>query len=211
MMLVIAIIAAVVTGAAIGIGAVTRSHLRSGAMKVASAASFAYSRSLTHGVTTRIRFDFEKNTMTVEESETPVALAAEDEFETEADAVDPWELARQRVEKPLEPATPTSGFFPITNDQGTVLKKYQPQPLGDGVIVHQLITPHEESGRTTGQGSIYFFPGGVTEHAVVQLSDKNDTVYSVELHALTGKAKIHSFAYEPVSLREEESEVRDPS
>jgi len=88
--LVVAIIAVVVTGATFGLGAVTRTRLRSSAFKVTSAARFAYSRSLTQGTTTRLRFDFEKNTMAVEETDTPVTLATEAQLEAdEGQAVDP--------------------------------------------------------------------------------------------------------------------------
>ena len=209
-MLVVAIIAAVVTGATFGIGAITRTRLRSSAFKVTSAARFAYSRSLTQGTTTRLHFDLEKNTMAVEETDTPVTLATDEQLESDAgQAVDPWDLARARLEKPLSPIEPSSPFHPIRNQSGKALKRYTAQPVGDGISIHALITPHETDGRTDGEGSIYFFPGGLTEHAVIQLSDSSDTVYSVEIHPLTGDARIHNFAYEPLDDLDDEGEVRD--
>jgi len=209
-MLVVAIIAAVVTGATFGIGAITRTRLRSSAFKVTSAARFAYSRSLTQGTTTRLHFDLEKNTMAVEETDTPVTLATDEQLESDAgQAVDPWDLARARLEKPLSPIEPSSPFHPIRNQSGKALKRYTAQPVGDGISIHALITPHETDGRTDGEGSVYFFPGGLTEHAVIQLSDSSDTVYSVEIHPLTGDARIHNFAYEPLDDLDDEGEVRD--
>ena len=62
--------------------------------------------------------------------------------------------------------------------------------------------------RERGKGYIYFWPGGQSEHAVVQLVDNADHVYSVEVHPLTGRARIYPYAYEPEELNEEE--VRDP-
>ena len=73
-----------------------------------------------------------------------------------------------------------------------------------------MITPHEIDKRTEGEGSVYFFPGGVAEHAVIQLRDSSDTVYSIEIHPLTGDARIHNFAFEPVDEIDDEGEVRDP-
>jgi prepilin-type N-terminal cleavage/methylation domain-containing protein len=208
--LVIAIIAVVITGATFGLGAITRTRLRSSAFKVASAAKFAYNRSLTHGTTTRLQFDFEKNTMAVEETETPVTLATEEQLEDEpGEAVDPWDLARSRLETPLDKVKPRSPFQPIANASGQPLKQYAAQPLGDGILIHGLITPHETETRTDGEGAVYFFPGGVTEHAVIQLSDSSETVYSVEIHPLTGDARIHNFAYEPVDELDDEGEVED--
>jgi hypothetical protein len=208
--LVIAIIAVVVTGATFGLGAITRTRLRSSAFKVTSAAQFAYNRSLTQGTTTRLHFDFEKNTMAVEETDTPVTLATEEQIESNAgEAVDPWDLARSQLEKPLTPVRPSSPFQPITNPSGKVLERYTAQPVGDDISIHALITPHETDRRTDGEGSVYFFPGGLTEHAVIQLSDSSDSVYSVEIHPLTGNARIHNFAYEPLEDLDDEGEVRD--
>jgi hypothetical protein len=209
-LLVIAIIAVVVTGATFGLGAVTRTRLRSSAFRVASAARFAYNRSLTHGTTTRLRFDLDANTMAVEETETPVTLATEAQLDGDAgDAVDPWDLARSRLETPLNRVEPVSPFQPITNESGKVLERTAAQPIGDAISILALITPHETDKRTDGEGSIYFFPGGLTEHAVVQLTDSSETVYSVEIHALTGDAQIHNFAYEPLDELEDEGEVED--
>ena len=208
--LVVAIIAVVVTGATFGLGAISRTRLRSSAFRVMSAARFAYSRSLTQGTTTRLRFDLEKNTMAIEETYTPVTLATNEQLESdEGQAVDPWDLARTRLQEPLNPVTPTSPFQPISNKSGKVLDRYSAKPVGDGISVHALITPHESDTRTDGEGSVYFFPGGVTEHAVIQLSDSSVTVYSIEIHPLTGNARIHNFAYEPLSELDDDGEVED--
>ncbi len=208
--LVVAIIAVVITGATFGLGAISRSRLRSSAFRVMSAARFAYNRSLTQGTTTRLRFDLDKNTMAIEETYTPVTLATNEQLESDqGEAVDPWDLAKTRLQEPLSPVTPTSPFQPISNQSGKVLERYSTKPVGDGVSVHALITPHESDTRIDGEGSVYFFPGGVTEHAVIQLSDSSDTVYSVEIHPLTGNARIHNFAYEPLNELDDGGEVED--
>lgn len=209
--LVVAIIAVVVTGATFGLGAVTRTRLRSASFKVMSAARFAYSRAVTQGTTTRLRFDFTNDTMAVEETDTPVTLATQEQLESDAgDAIDPWDLARSRLEKPLEPLQPTtSPFHPITNEDGKVLKRYTAQPIGDGISIHALITPHDTDERTEGEGSVYFFSGGLAEHAVVQLTDSSETIYSVEIHPLTGNARIHNFAFEPLEDLDDQGEVED--
>ena len=209
--LVVAIIAVVVTGATFGVGALTRTRLRSASFKVMSAAQYAYNRSITHGTTTRLQFDFEKNTMAVEETEIPVTIANFEQLESDTGtAVDPWELARARIEKPLErtPA-PTSPFSPITTLSGKPIKRYQPQPIGDGIAIHALVTPRDPQPRTAGEGGVYFFPGGMTEHTVIQLKDSSDTIYSVEIHPLTGNGRIHPYAYEPLSELDDEGEVQD--
>ncbi len=208
--LVVTIIAVVVSGATFGLGAITRTRLRSSAYKVASAARFAYNRSLTQGTTTRLLFDFEKNTMAVEETETPVTLAtAEDLDADEGEAVDPWDLARSRLEEPLSPIEPSSPFGPITSSSGKVLSRYTAKPIGDGISIYAIITPHDLEPRTKGEGSVYFFPGGLAEQGVIQLTDSSETIYSVEIHPLTGNARIHNFAYEPLDDLGGDGEVED--
>ncbi|MBC7171311.1 MAG: hypothetical protein H5U40_02730 [Polyangiaceae bacterium] len=83
------------------------------------------------------------------------------------------------------------------------------KPLGEGVRVVRLITPHDPAPLETGSGAVYFFPGGNNEHAVVQLENAQHEVFSVEIAPLTGRATVHSFAFEPESLTEGD-EVRDP-
>ena len=58
-------------------------------------------------------------------------------------------------------------------------------------------TPHEPQAREEGRAYVYYFPGGTTEHAVIQLTDGGERVYSVEVHPLNGRAVIHREEYEP--------------
>ena len=44
---------------------------------------------------------------------------------------------------------------------------------------------HRDDSVTTGQSSIYFFPLGSSEKAIVELTDGGD-VYSVQVHGVTG-------------------------
>ncbi len=209
--MVVAIIAVVVSGATFGVGALTRTRLRSASFKVMSAAQYAYSRSVTHGTTTRLQFDFEKDTMAVEETEAPVTIANYEQLEADTGgAVDPWELAQQRIERPLDrEPPPISAFSPITTLDGKPIKRYQPQPVGDGIEIYAVVTPRDSLPRTEGEGGVYFFPGGVTEHTVVQLIDGSDTIYSIEIHPLTGQGRIYPYAYEPLSELDDEGEVED--
>lgn len=209
---VVAIIAIIVGGATFGIGALTKSRLRSASMRVMSAAQYAHNRSVTHGTTTRLHFDFEKHTMAVEETETPVTIANFEQLESDTGtAVDPWEVARERIEKPLDKTPPrTSQFSPITTNEGKVIKRYQPQPLGPGIEVSALVTPRDSLPRTDGEAGIYFFPGGSTEHTVIQLKDNNENIYSVEIHPLTGNGRLYPYAYEPIGdLDDSEGDVED--
>ncbi len=67
-------------------------------------------------------------------------------------------------------------------------------------------TPHEPVPREEGKAYIYFFPNGVTEHSIVQVSDGDDRVYSLEVHPLSGRALIHN---EPIEPEEELDELQE--
>lgn len=222
-MIALLIVAMASTAAYMSLGAVTKTKLRSASMKVVSSARYAYARAVSRGTTVRLLFDTDANTMVFEEAHGRVALARKgdarredmDETDEAAVAVDPWEAAQQRLKRTLEPSFGASPFGALKGRDGDVLSRYRSQPVGDNIQVARLYLPHEPGVREQGKGAIYFFPSGMTEHAVVQLSDSTDTVYSVEIHPLTGRAKVHRFAFEPEPIRddadeEDLSEVEDP-
>ncbi len=79
-------------------------------------------------------------------------------------------------------------------------KRGKPRTLAGDTIFQRVYTPHEPSPREEGRAYVYFFPGGITEHTIIQLSDNNEDdpmVFSVEIHPLNGRAVVHSFEFEP--------------
>lgn len=54
-----------------------------------------------------------------------------------------------------------------------------------GIKAKEVWVQHRDDSVTTGQASIYFFPLGSSEKAIVELTDGGD-VYSVKVHGLTG-------------------------
>jgi general secretion pathway protein H len=81
--------------------------------------------------------------------------------------------------------------------------------LEGGTAFVRAYTPHEPKPRDEGRAFIYFFPGGTTEHSVIQLTDGDERVYSVEVHPLSGRAIIHRFEYEPETDLDELQEARE--
>lgn len=218
-MIVVLIIAVAATGLSYGFGALNRTQLRSACMRLTAASRYAYNRAISRGTTVRIALDFGADTMAIEEGHGRITLARtsdrrrmaiEDESEDGTDsaaAVDPWEAARARLADTLHPSFGASPFQPISG------RRYAAQPVAEGVSIERLITPHENEPRERGTGHIYFFPHGQTEHAVVWLGDGGDHVFSVEIHPLSGRARVRSSALEPEELMidgdESTSEVRD--
>jgi general secretion pathway protein H len=219
MMIVVIIVALAASGASYAFGAIERTQMRSACMKIGAASRYAYNRAISRGTTVRLLFDLDAETLAFEEGHGRLVIARSDDarrrdVEREADdgadasAVDPWAAARARLESTLHPSFGASPFQPIEG------ARYASRRLGDRITIDRLITPHEPEPRTSGRGSIYFFPGGQTEHAVVWVGDGRDRVFAVELHPLTGRVRVHDRAYEPDELLDDgadepESEVRD--
>lgn len=200
-MVAVIIVALAATSVGYALGAVTRANLRSACLTLTAAARYAYGRAIAQGTTVRLLFDFEANRMSFEEAHGRVTLARTDdatrqdleEGEDQA-AVDPWAAAQARLDDTLNPSFGASPFSAIPG------QRFEARELASGVQIRRLIVPHEPEPRTEGQGALYFFPGGQTEHAVIWLGDDTDRVYSVEVHPLTGRTRIHAFPYEPEEL-----------
>jgi type II secretory pathway pseudopilin PulG len=209
LIVVVVIIALAGSGLSFSLGALNKTNLKSGAARLAAAARFAYNRSIIRGTTVRIAFDLPGNTFSIEEANAHVTLArAKDERRKDSldktgqdiAAVDPWESARARISEVLKPSYGASPFHGLSNDDGKALTRYNSVTLGRRVQVVKLIVPHEPEPLEQGKGAVHFFPSGMTEHAVIQLSDGADAIYSVEIHPLTGRCQIYPQAYEPKKL-----------
>jgi general secretion pathway protein H len=81
--------------------------------------------------------------------------------------------------------------------------------LEPGVAFVRVETEHRERPAEEGKAYLYFFPAGLTELAVIQLRDSRGFVNSVEVHALTGRCRIHDVPYELPSGEEERNEARE--
>jgi len=218
-MVVIILLALFASGASFGLRALTKSRLRQACMTVVAASRYSYDRAIIQGSTTRVALDLDQGTIAIEEAPGFVTLAAnDDERRANSDeeggdhaAVDPWAAAQARLENTLTPTLGRSPFGPIVGPEGEAIRRYRPRPLNDGIRIVRVISPHEIEPRDSGLASLYFFPGGLGEHAVVQLADAADTLYSVEIHALTGRAEVHNYAFEPEELSDDDvDELRDP-
>lgn len=217
-LIVIIIVAIAATGISYSLGAITRANLRSAAMRISAGARFAYGRAIAQNTTVRLHFEIENedggSTMSFQEAHGRVVLARVDDArraeieEGEAAAVDPWAAAEARLEDSL---TPSFGASPFSDIPG---RRYAAQPLASNIRVMKVIVPHQPEPVEEGMADIYFWPGGQTEHAIVQIIDSSDRVYSVEIHPLTGRGRVYAYAYEPEELLddgrgESRSEVGD--
>jgi hypothetical protein len=119
--------------------------------------------------------------------------------------IHPWAAAPPRLEKPDALELPPSSFSAITSPSGKTIARYADNPLGDDIRIAKVFVAHEAEPRDEGKVDLFFFPTGLTQHAVVQLEDKNHAIFSVEIHPLTGRATIHDVPFEPEVLYDDPS------
>jgi general secretion pathway protein H len=212
--IVVVIIALGASGLSFSLGAVTKANLRAGAGKLGSAMKYAYNRAVVKGTTVRVVFDIPGSTFSIEEANAGVTLARADDERRAANteegapaqaAADPWAAAQSRISDALKPNLGASPFSSLSGSDGKSIERFTNVSLGRRVQIVKLLVPHEPEPLEQGQGAVHFFPGGMTEHAVIHLSDGGDTIYSVEVHALTGRAKIRAEAYEPREMTDNAS------
>jgi len=211
-MIVVVIVAIGASAASLGLGAITKTNLRSAAVRLVALSQYGYHRALANGTTVRMTLNLDEGTVEMSEAEGRVSLvrsdaplreeAARDEDRGDPGAgLDPWAVAKAKIEKPMdELKLPPSAFSPITSDNGKPIQRFAKHPVGDDIRIAKVIVAHEEQPREQGKTDLFFFPSGLTQHAVIQLRDRSDTIYSVEIHPLTGRGTVHNVPFEPEVL-----------
>jgi general secretion pathway protein H len=88
-------------------------------------------------------------------------------------------------------------------------KQGQVTTLNKGVTFVSVYTSHRDRPAEEGKAYLYFFSGGMTELAVIQLQDGAGYVNSVEVHPLTGRCRMHNVPYEPPMREEDQNEAAE--
>ena len=172
---------------------ITRANLKVSAMKLAGAIRFTYDLAARKNMPFRLEFDFEERSYWVESSSERFLLEQErDEVRSGAVSSTGEEKRSKRfvtrgyiesgdMWKPKGPAAFSAFAGPKT-------PKVQ---LPDEVRFQGVWVAHQTERATTGRASLYFFPTGMTERAVIHLSDDDDNVYTLWTDPLTGHVRVY--------------------
>jgi general secretion pathway protein H len=188
-----------------GSGALSGTRQRAAATLLMTAIRMGITHANTTGLPTRMVMDLDKHRVMLEEShdrmlrrldnieEDPTAGTARADAEAEAQRI---------VEGPREPLP---NFSPLrefgTDPDDNALGR----SLGRGIRYTSVQTEHDGEPRTEGKAYLYFWPGGGTEKAVIQLRREGVTEgISLVVSALTGRAQIVRGA---VSYEEPDADV----
>ena len=210
-LIVVALIAILSGTLLFGSGMLGSSRLRGSTTLIASAVRLGIARANTTGHAGRLVFDLDADRVLLEESTGSVMLrekkapAGGAEAATEAE-----QQAKGESDRILEgPHAPRASFHPV--------KAFSETPdgrqLDKGVDLSRVQTEHDEQPVTTGRGYLYFWPGGLTERAHIQLKRPgSDDALTVIVSPLTGRTKIEKGLVdlpEPRSDKEEDQGDRE--
>lgn len=204
---------AMVTGMAmLGSGALTGARLKRSTTLVASAVKVAYGYANASSKTVRLVFDFDNQKLLLEQSSDKMLVekgvqngGAEGATELEREAQEAAAALRDG------PRAPRAGFEPAT----TIGFGAEGKELPTGIRFWQVDTAHQEEPIAEGRAYLYFFPGGLTETAAIQVKggdgeDESDFM-TVLVSPLTGRASIGKGRIDMPESRDETeaSERRD--
>jgi general secretion pathway protein H len=197
--LVVLAIIAVITGVVIG-GSMQlpTARLKSSATMIASAVKVAYTRSTATSRDVRLVMDLDQQAIWLEQSDVPMLVQGKDKEAT--GGADPMTTKEQEAIAEGErivkgPPIQKPRFSPIdATGFGDSLVIKGRKPLQRGITFRSVQTTHDDKPRTSGRAYLYFWPGGRTELASIQVrigeSDEDPHTLSLEISPLTGKVTI---------------------
>jgi general secretion pathway protein H len=196
--LVVLSLVAVVTGVAImGSMQLPSARLRGSVTLITSAIKVAFTRATATSKELRLVMDLDHQKIWLEETNLPMLVEWKDKTGTGgADAVTQAEKAaledgERLVKGPSSPrpqfrAIDAYGFGEIESGKGG-------KSLGRAVTFRAVQTSHDDEPRRAGRAYLYFWPGGLTERASIQVhigSDTTETTLTLLVSPLTGRVTV---------------------
>ncbi|WP_437762470.1 prepilin-type N-terminal cleavage/methylation domain-containing protein [Sorangium sp. So ce281] len=191
----VTVIALISGSVMLGMGAVTSARLKRSAALLAGAVRVAYAHANAKSKPVRLVFDFEERMIVLEESAGELLVERNDRAGGAAAATEAEKAATAEAEAILKgPRAPRPSFEPAKAYGFNPEKDRPGKELSSGVRFLQVETGHQDEPVTEGRAYLYFWPGGQTEHAAIQLSlgsgETADAVMTVLVSPLTGKTDI---------------------
>jgi general secretion pathway protein H len=166
----IALISMVTVAVVGGSGAVTNARMRGATSMISGAIRIAYTRASATSRPNRLVFDLDGSKVVLEETNDTVLVRSNDTTGgAAAVTVEERDALEQAASIIKGPSAPRAQFravkaYGFDDSQGEVGR-----PLGKGVRFRKVETGHAPEGQTSGRAYLYFWPGGQTERASIQL------------------------------------------
>lgn len=217
-MVVLVLMALLTTSLVFGSGALFGAERRAAASLIIVAVRKGLAEANGLGKPVRLSIDMSTGRLLLEVSQSRQALrtptkptdqAQEDPAAESAEIAEAVQTAQSAGESLLKvPVDSASGFSPldVLGQDGAIPGRQ----IDASIKITKVQTEHDPEPLTEGKAFIYFWPGGMTERAIVQLGrGLDDDGLTVEVSPLTGRARIVSGKQElpqPLSTDEDYSE-----
>jgi general secretion pathway protein H len=164
---------------------------------IAGAIRIGYAHANAKSKPVRLVFDFEERVVILEESSGEMFIKKNDKTGGAAAATEAERAALEEAESVVKgPRAPRPAFEP-TKAFGWNPDKDKPgKELERGIRFLQVETAHQDEPEQTGRAYLYFWPGGQTERAAIELvigdaaEENEDSVMTILVSPLTGKAEL---------------------
>lgn len=219
-LIVLALIALIMSAVMIGSGQMASSRLRHSSTMITGAVRVGFSRATGSSKTVRLVMDFGESAIWLEEGDQPHLVQSKDTTGTggAAAATEAERTAQEESGRIVKgPTAPKTAFREI-DAMGMVASEPGKghKALGRGIRFRQVQTAHDAEPRKEGRAYLYFWPGGQTERAAIQLkvgeSDDEKNAMTLIVAPLTGKITVKDGAVDLPNVTEDKdlSEREDP-
>lgn len=214
-MIVIALVAGLMSVAAVGLGVIGQSDVSGEALRLSAAIRYTFTSAATTNTTLQMKLDFDAQTFFVERLDVHGGLSEDalrgTTFKSERSGEDARRGDRTRANR-LDDEDSKFGVVVRTPVDDMFISGEDAQ-LGGGVYFVGLITSHHDEEQTEGVGTINFFSNGFVERSVIYLGDEaardgleEGVVYTIMVNPLTGQSSVEPGRVEISSSFFEEEE-----
>lgn len=179
-------------------------NMKKTANRLSSTIRYLYNKSAMEGLYIRLVFDIDERSYWVEATADPFVLSKEagkgaaakkkkDEKKKEGEAKDAAKEGEEKGEaaKGGEEAGPQKLKVPEPKFGQVDSYLLKPTKLPDSIFIKDIQVEHKSGPAEGGQESIYFFPNGYVERAIINLRDEKDEMnYSLATNPISGHVSI---------------------
>lgn len=198
-----------------GTGMLTGTRMRSAATLIMSSVRMGITRANSVGRPVRLVFDLDAGRLMLEETRGRMLRVQSADEGAKAGAAAATEIEQQAAEYAREiiqgPRAPAATFTPVEAFAADAEDPALGRELGRDIRFLQVQTEHDAQPITEGRAYLYFWPGGGTERAAIQITRPGDqSGLTVLVSALTGRSRLQRGRIElEESRRDVEFEERE--
>ena len=194
-LVVIALMAGLSVMVVSGSGMLTGTRMRAAGMLVMSSVRMGVTRANSIGKPVRLVFDLDSGRLMLEESRGRMLRVKDAKEGAKAGAEAATEMEQKAAEYARDivqgPRAPTATFSPVASYGADADDPGLGRELGKDIRFVQVQTEHDTEPRTEGRAYLYFWPGGGTERAAIQITRSGDQAgLTILVSALTGRATL---------------------